>query len=124
VIIGFNNIVHWWICDAGLRIPQNVAFITLGTELQTREGREITGTMSMIAELGAAGIELLVSQIHLNARGIPDPVQTVLLEPRWHEGASLPDLAQPLAAGKTSKSRTREKPEYENSFPGQIRFER
>jgi hypothetical protein len=34
---------------------------------------------------------MLISQIHINARGIPDPIQTVLVKPPWHEGATLPD---------------------------------
>ena len=121
VIIGFNNIGHWWIRGAGMRLPKDVAFISLATDVTAKEGRTITGAIWRPDALANAGVELLVSQIHLNARGIPDPVQTVYIEPHWNEGKSLPDRLIVRAGGKVRKPQVSDPPPPEFSFPGEMR---
>ena len=88
VVIGFNDTVYWSIRDAGLRIPQDVGYVSLSCDQNIRQNT--TGHACMDAAVGTAAVELLVGQIHLNARGIPKPVQTILVEPEWIEGATLP----------------------------------
>lgn len=88
VVIGHNNLVLWWVRRAGLKVPDDVAFVSL-----EREGRGLQGIAGLARHGRAsarAAVELLVGQIHLNARGVPSPVQTVLIEPVWTDGTTLP----------------------------------
>lgn len=89
VVIGFNDTVFSWIREAGRQVPRDIGYVTLSHA--RGDSRDTTGFACMDAEVGAAAVELLVGQIHLNARGIPDPLQTVFIEPHWVEGSTLPD---------------------------------
>jgi len=88
VVIGFNDMIHWWLVQAGARMPADIGFVAIDRAPATSP--DISGVIGSNAPVYRAAVELLISQIHLNARGVPNPVQTVLVEPQWHEGATLP----------------------------------
>ncbi len=88
VVIGFNDLVEWWLRAAGLRVPEDMPFVSLSTD---RAGDpRVTGIVQPRLAVAAAAVELLIGQIHLNARGIPNPLQTIEVDPQWQEGAMLP----------------------------------
>ncbi len=133
-VIGFNDTVYWWIGEAGLRVPEDVGYVTLAHARGV--SRNTTGSVCMDAEVGTAAVELLVGQIHINARGIPDPLHTLHVEPEWHEGETLPwragkrqsapaEMARgnaelsmpPLAPGRGTSGRCRTRPAAKRNGP-------
>jgi len=88
VVIGFNNLVACWLCRAGVRLPQDMGFISL--ERSSSDKINAAGVAGSKAPVDAAAVELLVGQIHVNACGIPNPQHTLLVRPPWHEGLTLP----------------------------------
>jgi len=88
VVIGFNNLVACWLCRAGVRMPQDMGFISL--ETSSADKISAAGVDGSNAPVDAAAVELLVGQIHVNACGIPNPQHTLLVRPPWHEGLTLP----------------------------------
>jgi DNA-binding LacI/PurR family transcriptional regulator len=89
VIIGFNDLVVWWMRQAGVRLPDDIAFVSIDHDPKT--GADITGIVGSNTPVYNAAVELLIGQIHINAYGLPNPVQTLLVEPEWYEGSSLPE---------------------------------
>jgi DNA-binding LacI/PurR family transcriptional regulator len=88
VVIGFNDLVVWWLRQAGVRLPDDIAFVSIDHD--PKSGADVTGVVGSNTPVYHAAVELLIGQIHLNAVGIPKPMQTLLVEPEWHEGATLP----------------------------------
>lgn len=88
VVIGFNDLVAWWLRQAGVRLPDDIAFVTIDHSTEDTTG--LTGVIGSNTPVYQAAVELLISQIHLNAFGIPKPMHTLLVQPEWCEGASLP----------------------------------
>lgn len=89
VVIGFNDLVVWWLRQAGVRLPEDLAFVSIDHDPKT--GADITGIVGSNSPVYLAAVELLIGQIHINAYGLPNPVQTLLVEPEWYEGSSLPE---------------------------------
>lgn len=96
VVIGFSDLVVWWLRRAGVRLPDDVALVSIDHEPKT--GADVTGIVGSNLPVYNAAVELLIGQIHLNAYGLPKPVHTVLVEPEWHEGTTLPIRTAPGGA--------------------------
>lgn len=99
VVIGMNNLVYWWIRNAGLRVPDDLAYVSLSNE--GWDEADITGMMNTNEAVAKAAVELLIGQIHLNAHGVPHPLQTVGIESEWFEGATLPMRREALRKRKS-----------------------
>ena len=86
VVISFVSRVYDWLVGAGYKVPEDVAFACLNVWPHERySGVEIADV-----ELAEAAIDFLVAQIHRNERGIPRLQQSLMIEPRWLEGTTLP----------------------------------
>lgn len=87
-VIGFSNMVVWWLKRAGVRVPRDMGFVAIDRPISCTP--DTTGIIGSNAAVYRTAVEMLIGQIHINARGIPDPQQMVLVEPPWHEGTTLP----------------------------------
>jgi len=75
--------IRHWLEALGYRVPQDVGVVNVG--LADHSGRE-TGMIHNMHEVAAAAVDLLVSQMQNNRRGIPTNPHYLLLEGTWLEG--------------------------------------
>lgn len=87
VIISSDHTMPSRLRRAGMAIPRDVAFISLD---QKASGRSIAGVDQRMEEVGAALIRLLAMKIELNETGPVDTPRSLLLQPKWVDGTSLP----------------------------------
>ena len=71
---------------AGYRVPTDVALATTSVV----DGYADAGIYQNSDEIGRAAVQLLISLIHHNQRGIPDVRREILVEGEWVDGRSLP----------------------------------
>lgn len=71
----------------GIRIPRDIAFITLDKE---PKHDAIAGVNQCMEKVGEALIRLLAMKVELNETGPTDSPRSLLLEPHWMDGISLP----------------------------------
>lgn len=86
VVISFVSRVCDWLIEAGYRVPEDVAFACLNV----RAGEHYTGILIPDPDLATTAVDFLIAQIHQNQRGIPRVQQSLMLEPQWCEGSTLP----------------------------------
>ncbi|BET68257.1 LacI family DNA-binding transcriptional regulator [Opitutales bacterium ASA1] len=80
--------------DLDLHVPQDVAFALL----DMHEPGNIAGIDWRRAEIARVALDLLIAQIQANCWGMPEVVQRVLVEPRWHAGATVSVEVEPALA--------------------------
>ena len=90
VVIGFNDTVHWWLRDAGLKVPDATAFISLDTENVPQRERTLSGMNPDYAFIGRTAIGQLDILLRTNQIGIPERPLTVHVPPVWIPGDTLP----------------------------------
>ncbi len=88
VVVGFGHIIQPWLIEAGWRVPEDVAVSSL--LVGPTDTRRLSGSSSMVRQLGAAGIDLLIASIHSNEWGRPARAHRLILPADWIEGQSLP----------------------------------
>ena len=71
---------------AGYQVPPDIGLATLSV----LDGCCDAGIYQNSEEIGAAAVQLLISLIHHNQRGIPEFPREVLIPGRWVDGKSLP----------------------------------
>lgn len=86
VIISFISRPCEWLTGAGYRVPEDVAFACLNVRAHER----YSGVLIPDPDLATTAVDFLVAQLHQNQRGIPRVQQTLMLEPQWREGRTLP----------------------------------
>lgn len=92
VIITIDDDTVDWLRDAGLRVPQDVACATL----YWKEDRAfLSGFYQNHEHIGAAAVDLLVSHLNHNERGLPAEQRTMLIESVWKDGTTLPRRTAP-----------------------------
>jgi LacI family transcriptional regulator len=74
------------LAKAGCRVPQDIGLATLSV----LDGSASAGIYQNSEEIGGAAVQLLISLIHHNQRGIPEIPREVLIPGRWVDGSSLP----------------------------------
>ncbi len=89
VVLSFISRACEWLVDSGYRVPEDVAFTCLNVRPQER----YTGVLIPDPDLATTAVDFLISQIHQNQRGVPRVQQSLMLEPQWREGKTLPVLA-------------------------------
>lgn len=78
--------VMTWIRQCGKRIPEDLGFV----HLQWEEGpATCAGIRQNAKDVGAAGIDLIVAQLHHNETGIPARPKLVLTQGDWIEGETV-----------------------------------
>jgi LacI family transcriptional regulator len=75
----------------GLRCPEDVGLVSLGTsERRVKESDRIfSGTDENTEATGVAAMDLLVTLMHRNERGIPSTPRTVLIDSKWVPGTTV-----------------------------------
>jgi LacI family transcriptional regulator len=70
----------------GVRVPGDLGFVDLSHDVPPG----LAGVRQMHDYVGARSVEILVSQLQQNLRGLPAVVTATLLDGVWRDGASLP----------------------------------
>lgn len=89
-ILSYNHI-HEHLVDAGIRIPEDVAFASLNLNSQT-EGR-IAGTNVNDRMVGQVAVNLLNSQLLSGEIGEPEVRQTLIVDTFWEDGPTAPQCS-------------------------------
>lgn len=76
---------------AGCRIPQDIGLATTSV----LDGNADAGIYQNSKDMGRAAVELLISHINHNYRGIPEICRELLIEGKWVNGLTLPKKAHP-----------------------------
>lgn len=92
VVIGFNDTIPWWIRDAGFRVPEDMAFISLDTEVKSGDNAsaKFSGMHPDYAFIGRTALGQLDILLRTHQQGIPERPLTVHVPPVWIPGATLP----------------------------------
>ncbi len=80
------TVVAELLAKAGYRVPQDLGLATLSV----LDGRADAGIDQNSKEIGRAAVQMLISLIHHNERGIPAVPREVLVSGRWVDGRTLP----------------------------------
>lgn len=86
-IIGTDARLPGWLRGAGYRLPDDIAFA--GLDLAATDGT-IAGIYQDAAGIGACAVDLLAGQLLRHERGIPEKPRTLIVDGRWHDGATAP----------------------------------
>jgi DNA-binding LacI/PurR family transcriptional regulator len=88
IVVGVARDTYFWLREAGVRIPGDVAYAHLNV-LDVRPG-SIAGIEQRSFEIGAAALDLLVSQLYHNEYGSPTTPNCTLIDGKWVHGATAP----------------------------------
>jgi len=86
VILGGRQDMVVWLREAGLRVPEEIGFVSL--EYYPDYG-DLAGVDQNSFTIGLAAVELVVEQLYHNERGIPQRPKVVMIESCWHPGKSV-----------------------------------
>jgi DNA-binding LacI/PurR family transcriptional regulator len=86
VILSNGPEIAQWLKEAKLHVPREVG---VATTFWLPDFEGLSGVYHDFPEVGAAAVELLVSQLHRNERGIPESPRLLLIRSRWVEGRTL-----------------------------------
>jgi LacI family transcriptional regulator len=86
VVLGYDPVIIRWLRNEGKRVPEEVGFVHLWNPDQSGQ---FAGIYHDPPAIGAAAVDFLVGMIQRNERGVPSAPQTLLLEARWQNGATL-----------------------------------
>jgi LacI family transcriptional regulator len=90
VIISNDTFILEWLRSEGIRVPDEIGFIHLGLN---EEEPGLSGIDQNHREIGAAAMDLVLSQIHANQSGVPEHMKTVLVYGSWVDGGTTRDLS-------------------------------
>ena len=91
VVLGFNDTVYWWMRQAGLRVPEDVAFISLDLDPVPDPGRPcLSGLNPDYAHIGRIAAGQLDILLRTNQLGLPARPLTVHVPSVWIDGSTLP----------------------------------
>ena len=79
----------------GLRIPRDLAFVNLFLD---QPGGQMAGVRQNHGTVGAVAVEILAGQLQHSKYGVPEFPTTTYVEGTWHDGATCPMPAKPVAA--------------------------
>jgi LacI family transcriptional regulator len=75
-----------WMREAGIKVPDEIGFAGLSWDEQRAD---VTGIDQCQHLIGAAAVDLVVSQIYRNEYGLPEAMKTVFIDGVWREGETL-----------------------------------
>lgn len=93
IVVGVARDTYYWLKEAGLRLPEDVAYAHLNL-LDVRPDK-VAGIEQNSFAIGAAATDLLVGQLYHNEYGFPATPQCTLLDGRWVPGPTAPGRNQP-----------------------------
>lgn len=87
VVISMNNDIYDWLLAMGLRVPEDIGFVTLSNY----EGYEAgyAGVDERSDVVGTAAIDVLTAHLQRHESGLPENRKLTLLEGEWLEGRTL-----------------------------------
>jgi LacI family transcriptional regulator len=101
VIFTLYHEVKRWLHDLGLRVPEDVGLI----QYEWRgDHREWAGMDQRNDLVGEAAMDMLLSMIQHNERGVPDHPRATMIGSHWVDGSTVRALANPDAPA-SSRSR-------------------
>ena len=86
-IISFHDGVYWMLREAGLRIPEDLGYVSL----QPEDRYQSSGIDWRLDQLGIAAMDLLDTLVRLDQKGLPELPQVKSIIPAWIEGATIGD---------------------------------
>ncbi len=86
IITPFQDALEWLV-EAGVRAPDDVSLVTPDWHAETTP--DWAGVDQDLPAVGAAAVDLLVSQLMSNEYGIPKSPKTLLMEGNWVDGKTL-----------------------------------
>ena len=86
VLISFDRHVPGWLKRLGLRFPQDLGFVVHDW---TPAMAGFAGIYQRRDELAAAAVDLVVTQLSQNERGVPSVPRLLMVPPQWVEGESV-----------------------------------
>ncbi|EIP99911.1 transcriptional regulator [Opitutaceae bacterium TAV1] len=89
VILISGSGVRDHLAAAGIHAPRHVRLINLAQ----RGEKDLAGINPHTEEVGRAAVELLVSMLQANQRGLPEFPRVISVKGRWAPGASFPEFA-------------------------------
>ncbi len=88
-VITFDTHVPGWLKRLGLCFPQDIGFVAHDW---TAAMPDFAGIDQRRAHLAAAAVDLVVSLIAQNERGLPEVPRQIMVPPRWVDGPSVRPL--------------------------------
>lgn len=86
VVVSCGDEALKWLREDGMDVPRDMGLIRPHTD---NRALKIAGFIFDDAEIGAASVDLIIEQLHLNQRGLPEICRRVLLRGKWSEGNTL-----------------------------------
>ena len=83
VVVANSLFFYEWMKDRGIRFESEIGFVHLG--VNTRE-KAVSGVDQNHRKIGAAAVDMIISQLQKNIVGTPDTMQTLLVYGDWVEG--------------------------------------
>ena len=87
VVLGFNEYIEWLMRTAGIRVPQDAAFLSLWNREETTP---LAGMQLSPFELGRRAVNWLDSLLRSGDRGLPHYPSTLAVDFLWQDGISAP----------------------------------
>lgn len=78
--------LHPFFDAIGVRVPEDVGYISLARNQATRESAGLEVDLSL---MGAAAVDLVVSQLSRNSFGVPEAPLTTMIGSVWKDGPTL-----------------------------------
>jgi DNA-binding LacI/PurR family transcriptional regulator len=94
-VISYNHI-HEHLIEAGLCIPEDLAFASLN--LSSRYEGHLAGTNVNDRMVGQVAVNLINSQLLVGDIGEPDVRQTLIVDTFWEDGPTAPSLKEQVPA--------------------------
>lgn len=88
------------LADTSVRVPEDLGMVCM---TKTKKGFACVDQNSR--EVGHAAVELLVSMIHRNERGIPEIPRSLLIEGTWRDGNTVRRVNLPASPGARRRGR-------------------
>lgn len=101
VVVDGNRTAIWWLKDAGLRLPQDLGYITLNA--RPVQEPESSGSVHEQKRQARLAVDLLFNLIQINERGLSDSPLRLTTPCTWHGGKT---LASP-DGGKATSARSK-----------------
>ncbi len=86
VLISFDRHVPGWLKRLGLRVPEDMGFVVHDW---TAKMPGYAGIYQRRDQLAAAAVDLVVTQLSQNERGVPQVPRLLMIPPQWVEGSSV-----------------------------------
>jgi len=88
--------LHTMLAKVGCRVPEDVGLAAPSI----LDGNADAGIYQNSKEIGKAAVQLVISLIHHNERGIPEICRELLVEGHWVDGSVLP--SKPVGLRRTA----------------------